>query len=117
MVHKKVWNSQLFSDPRNVKHIDVMLNAPRPSGYVAFRKKYEALEEIASEDLPTGICFKAWNTPQKEKDSLPDMFLITLGLAIVSERMHDLLRQFNLGRTRFHEVPFYEYDRTTQFRG
>ncbi len=52
---------------------------------------------------------------ERKKESLPDIFTGALVLIYVSEEMRDLLMQFDLGRTRFHEVPLREFDQRTPY--
>ena len=43
--------------------------------------------------------------------------MITDGLAIISERFADLLKDFNLGATQLFEIPLFEFDQETQRSG
>jgi len=112
MPHKKVWECQLFSSTRNVQMVDFMFPGVDLNRRVEFRHRYVyGLEpEFSVEEYPAYICFSLRDLPKKKKDNLPDAFIGEMGLAIVSGAMRDLLQQFDLGQTRFHEMPLYEYD-------
>ncbi|WP_377192234.1 imm11 family protein [Ruegeria meonggei] len=117
MTHKKVWESLLLYSTRNMQPIGVHLDAPRPEGYVAFQDRYEDAQEIAPSEYPDYVFFQYYDLPKKKKESLPDIFTGELALIFVSEAMHDLLTQFNLGKTRFQEVDLREYDQETPYPG
>lgn len=115
MPHQKIWESQLLSSPRNIKSVDFFFPGADQKWRVAFQRRYAyGIEpEINTDEYPAYIFFALRDLSSKNKDSLPDMFMGHQGLVIVSGAMHDLLQTFNMGRTRFHEVPLYEYDQKT----
>ncbi|NNK68456.1 MAG: hypothetical protein HKO95_17160 [Rhodobacteraceae bacterium] len=57
-----------------------------------------------------------YDLTEKQKANLPDFFFGASRLPVISERYYDLLRDFDLGPTRFYEVPLYEYDQKTKRR-
>jgi hypothetical protein len=117
VAHKKVWESLLLHSTRNSQPIDVHLNAPYPEGYVAFKHKYQDAQDVPASDYPKYIWFESYDLPKKKKENLPDIFTGAMALIYVSKEMRDLLMQFELGRTRFHEVPLFEYDQKTPYPG
>lgn len=72
---------------------------------------------LPKEQVPDYIFFKLYDLRSSYKDNLPDLFMITGGIFVVSERFRDLLMAHELGATEFHEVPLYEYDKTTRRSG
>jgi hypothetical protein len=72
---------------------------------------------LPKEQVPDSIHFEVYNLPSSRKDNMPDLFLITGGIRVVSERFRDLLMAHELGATELYEVPLYEYDRTTRRPG
>jgi hypothetical protein len=72
---------------------------------------------LPKEQVPDYIHFTVYNLPPSRKDNMPDLFLITDGIRVVSERFRDLLMAHELGATEFYEVPLYEYDQTTRRPG
>ncbi|WP_141117993.1 imm11 family protein [Leisingera sp. JC1] len=113
--HQKIWESQLLSSPGNIKSLDFFFPGADLKWRVAFQRRYAyGIEpEINTDEYPAYIFFALRDLSSKKKDNLPDLFMGHQGLVIVSGTMHDLLRTFNMGRTRFHEVPLYEYDQKT----
>ncbi|MFY2824424.1 imm11 family protein [Ruegeria sp. MALMAid1280] len=117
MTHKKVWESLLLYGTRIVQPVEVHLDAPRPSGYVAFQDRYEDAQDIDVSGYPDYVYFEFRDLPNKKKENLPGVFTGHLSLIFVSESMRDLLMGFELGRTRFHEVELREYDQETPYPG
>lgn len=113
MMHSKVWESQLLFDTRNVQMIDVHFPGAETKDLLRFQDRYDAVEDIPVREYPAYIHFSLRDVPKKKKDNLPDIFQGELGLVFVSGAMHDLLTQYNLGRTRFHQVPLFEHDQKT----
>lgn len=46
------------------------------------------------------------------RKGLPDIFMIMGRLVVISQKFHDVLAQFDLGKTRMCEVPFYDSTQT-----
>ena len=84
---------------------------------MAFQDKYEDAQDIPVSEYPEYIYFTYYDLPKKKKENLPDIFRGAMALIFVSEEMRKLLTQFELGRTRFHEVPLLEYDQKTPYPG
>jgi hypothetical protein len=84
---------------------------------VAFQDRYEDAQDIDVSEYPDYVYFEFRDLPKKTKENLPDIFTGHLGLVFVSESMRDLLMEFELGRTRFHEVELREYDQETPYPG
>ncbi len=70
-------------------------------------------QALPRESFPTEM-FRAENTEQR--GSLED-FAISNGYIIVTEKLANVLRQFNLGDGALYPVSFFESDRTTPVEG
>lgn len=119
MPHKKVWECQLFSSLRNMQCIDVHFTPNDLETRDDFGRRYDNGHgpDLTVSEYPDYIFFNLRDLPDKRKDSLPDVFMGVGGLAYVSGALHDLMQQFDLGGTRFGEVPLYEYDQETKRPG
>ncbi len=69
------------------------------------------------EEVPDYIYFDLRDLRKSQKDNLPDLFKITGGIPVVSERFRELLMTHELGATKFHEVSLLEYDQKTRRLG
>mgnify|MGYP000329478563 CR=1 FL=1 len=118
MPHKKVWECQLFSSLRNMQDIDMQFPKNDLETRVDFQRRYKNGHgsKISMAEYPDYIFFNLRDL-SKKKNSLPDVFRGRGGLAFVSSALNDLMQQFNLGDTRFNEVPLYEYDQETRRPG
>ena len=71
-------------------------------------RDYRAQVPTPRDHSPEYIYFNVYDLPERKKAALPDMFEITGGLIVISQRFHDLLQDFDLGKTQLFEVPLYE---------
>jgi hypothetical protein len=72
---------------------------------------------VLPEDVPDYIHFNLRDLSKSQKDNLGDLFMITGGIPVVSERFRELRLAQDLGATEFHEVPLLEYDQQTRRPG
>ncbi len=77
---------------------------------------YQAWHALKPNEIPTKLFFGVSDFSEKQK-TLKDASIIKNGLAIISERFADLLKDFDLGATQIFEIPLFEYDQETQRPG
>ncbi|MCZ8133478.1 MAG: hypothetical protein O9248_00380 [Rhodobacteraceae bacterium] len=111
-----IWSTRIDSTS-NMRSIDYHVDGDwRVRGLVS-----DALGSGASslpkEQVPDYIFFDLYDLRASYKDNLPDLFMITGGVYVVSERFRNLLMAHELGASEFHEVPLYEYDKSTRRPG
>ncbi|MEO1472307.1 MAG: hypothetical protein AAFV86_25050, partial [Pseudomonadota bacterium] len=81
---------------------------------IPFVDAYEAFEPSPSPDLiPTCLCQTRFDDAAIRPSSA-DAFKVTDGFIIVSEKMRDVLAEFELGGTRFYELPIYTSEARTE---
>ncbi|MEM8791101.1 MAG: DUF1629 domain-containing protein [Pseudomonadota bacterium] len=102
-----IWCSDFMATTTYAKQIDYELtdnsNASRYEGSNA----YKAGQQLDAAHVPLRIFWKHKRImPSRPK--LGDVFWITNAKVIVSEAFKTVLEGFNLGRTRFFEVPLFD---------
>jgi len=94
--------------------VSVALYQPNgPGSFLGPLYQHENVEPMLHEVL---LKWMYYDLTEKQKANLPDFFFGASRLPVISERYYDLLRDFDLGPTRFYEVPLYEYDQKTKRR-
>ncbi len=109
----KIWNTPFGLDPENGRSINFHIDRKR----LDYVREYQRLEFVSRDQAPAYLFFSLYDLKTSYKEKLPDLMVITSGLLIVSEKMRDILVQFDLGATQLFEVPLYEYDQKTQRPG
>ena len=111
-----IWNTSVDSIS-NMRSIDYHVYGDwRVRGHVSDTLQSGTFS-LPKEQAPDYIHFHLYDLRASYKDNLPDLFMIRDGIVVVSERFHDLLMAHELGASEFHEVPLYEYDKTTRRPG
>lgn len=111
-----IWNTSIDSTS-NVRMIDYHADNDPSVALAVSRALRSGSTSLPKQQVPDYIHFDRYDLRKSYKDNLPDLFTITDGIVIVSERFRDLLTAHELGASEFHEVAFYEYDKTTQRPG
>jgi hypothetical protein len=119
-----IWSTDI-GDPMNMRNIDFHcpenpLQSIEPLHVIRHRISTDlrdGLRPVPPEEVPDYIYFDLRDVRKSEKANLPDLFKITGGIPVVSERFRELLMAHDLGATEFHEVPLFEYDQTTRRPG
>lgn len=104
----KIWNSDFFIKSENMLSIDYTIDRPRIE-YINERVRFEPVDRS---QVPDSIFYKHKHWEQKFRKGLPDIFMIIDGIVIISQKFHDVLARFDLGKTRMFEVPLYDSTRT-----
>ena len=105
----KIWNTPSRIDSRNQRYIDYHINRP----LIDYLNEFDRRDPVSSDQAPDFIYFSLRGLKSSYKQKLPDLISITDGILVVSQKLHDLLLQFNLGATSLFEVPLYEHDQRT----
>ena len=105
----KIWNTPSRIDSRNGRFIDFHINRPQ----IDYVNEVERHDPVSPDHAPDFIFFSLRDLKSSYKQKLPDLMSIISGILVVSQKLHDLLLQFNLGATSMFEVPLYEYDQKT----
>jgi hypothetical protein len=115
MRHEKILESRIFREWSLFRPVDAkfLKDDLRSLADLSQRYRSNARLDISVEEYPEYIFFELRDLSDKKKDSLPDIFSGVGGFVYISGALYDLMQQFELGKTRFKEVPFYEYDQTT----
>lgn len=103
----KIW----FSDAlhlANTLSIDFVTDRPRLD-YIHEHRRFQPVERSAA---PERLYLKSTPSRDKLRKTQPDIFKVVGGLLVVSERFHDVLQKFDLGKTRMFEVPLYDLNKT-----
>ena len=102
----KIWNTPFIQKTQNSRKIDYS------SGWdlIDYLDDYQRQILTPRSHVPDYLYFNVYNLPKKKKESLLDMFKVQDGLIVISERLYDLLQQFDTGGTQFFEVPLFEYN-------
>jgi len=119
MKKQVIWFTSFLSNPSNIRSIRFQLKRGQKASsqdYVDYYQRYNGLEPIPRSETPEYIYFYI-EKRASYKDNLPDIFMIQLGVIIISQAMHDLLSRFNLGQTLMHPIPLYEKDQVRQRPG
>jgi hypothetical protein len=103
----KVWASRALLETKTLS-IDWVTDRPRMD-YIDENLRFQPVERAAA---PERLYFKSIPARDKLKKTQPDIFTIVAGFLVVSERFHDVLQQFDLGKTRMFEVPLYDLNKT-----
>lgn len=111
-----IWNTSIDSTS-NVRFIGYDADGDPSVALAVSRALRSGSTSLPKEQVPDFIHFDRYDLRRSYKDNLPDLFMIKNGIVIVSERFHDLLMAHELGASEFHEVPLYEYDKTTRRPG
>ncbi len=109
----KIWNTPFMLDPENGRNIDFHIDRKQ----IDYVREYQRFDSVSRDQAPSYLFFSLSDLKTPYKEKLPDLMVITGGLLIVSEKMPDILVQFDLGATQLFEVPLYEYDQKTQRPG
>ena len=104
----KIWNSDFFAKTVNVLSIDFTINREK----IDYIHETRRFEPVNRSHAPDSIHFKLKEWRRKYNKGLPDIFMISGGLVIVSQKFHDVLVRFDLGKTRMFEVPLYDNTQT-----
>ena len=111
-----IWNTSIDSTS-NMRNIACPLDRDASAALAVATALRHGTSSLPKEQVPEYIYFDLSDLRASYKDNLPDLFKITGGIRVVSERFHDLLMAHELGASEFHEVPLYEYDKTTRRPG
>lgn len=104
----RIWNSDFFAKTVNVISIDFTLDRPR----IDYIHELDRFEPVERSRAPDTIYYKHRHWQQKFSKGLPDIFMIVGGIVIISQKFHDVLSRFDLGKTRMFEVPLYDSTQT-----
>jgi hypothetical protein len=115
MRHEKVWESHIFREWSLFHPVDAKFLKDDLRSLADLNERYrsDARLDVSVEEYPEYIFFEVRDLSDKRKNSLPDIFSGLDGYVYISGALYDLMQKFELGETRFKEVPFYEYDQTT----
>jgi hypothetical protein len=110
-----VWMTRVLQDAGNLRYINYHVEGDLETRRMfSDRASSYKMRDWSGVTLPDQLFYDE-SRSRSYRDGMPDIFTIIDGIPVISERMHDLLGGFRLGAdTRFHEVPFYERDRTTR---
>jgi hypothetical protein len=103
----KIW----FSDAThqvNTLSIDFVTDRPEMD-YIREHRRFQPVERSAA---PERFYLKSTPSRDKLRKTQPDIFVVAGGLLVVSEKFHDVLQKFDLGKTRMFEVPLYDVNKT-----
>jgi hypothetical protein len=103
----KIW----FSDAaRRAGTLSIDFVTDRPEmDYIREHRRFQPVEHSAA---PAQLYLKSSPSRDKLRKTQPDIFVVAGGLLVVSERFHDVLQQFDLGKTQLFEVPLYALNKT-----
>ena len=105
----RFWNTNPPDKTTSGQNVDFRVDRP-PLDYIHEFRRHDPAER---DQAPDYIFFNLSGLREDYKRKLPDIFTITGGLIVISERFADLLRGFELGQTRLFEVPLFERDQKT----
>lgn len=104
---KPIWCSNFLYNSRTFRNLKYEFSEEEKHTYMRSRH-LEGLP-LTEKDMPDKVfCVMA-----TKGDKLPDVYVITGRLLLVSERFKNLLRDFELGATQFFPVNVLERDRET----
>ena len=118
-IFDQVWFTQWPSHAENIFPIFYDGSTPDQSAFV---RTWQAGDPLDPENIPNWLVLEeGWRQPRQ------DLIAIANGVMIISERLADLLRQFNLGpeptdenqrprRTELHPMPLFAHDERTLIR-
>lgn len=104
----EIWTSEAWVSTNYIK----MISFDPPPGIVETQKDLDRGDRVDPQQLP-----KAMYLDRGKKSKLPDLFRVQGRLMVVSERLADLLREFELGRNQLIEIALFESDRVTSLPG
>lgn len=104
-----IWCSNFLYNSRTVRNLDYQLADNVLERRVEGSARLKNGQPLFENDIPQ-IIFCVLTT---KGEKLPDVFRITNGLLLVSERFKNLLQDFELGATQFFLVNVLERDRET----
>ena len=111
----KIWNTTFTNHMINVRNINYHIKNStldrRVEGSNGFL--YPDGKPLPADLVPEYIFFDLRDIKEDYKAKTPDLVMITNGLLVISEKLHDLLAGFDMGTSLIHEVPLYEYDQKT----
>ena len=110
-----IWSTDIGS-PMNMQNIDYHHTGSWRRVDVSGTLR-DGRAPMPPEEVPDYIYFDLRDLRKSQKDNLPDLFKITGGIPVVSERFRELLMTHELGATEFHEVSLLEYDQKTRRLG
>lgn len=108
----EIWMSQAFGNSKLIKFFVSNRSLEDPKKATVAFKANKAGVPLEQDQFPEEIYGKYRD---QKYTKLPDM--CCAGAWIVSERMADVLRQFDLGQGALYPVRVLEYDRKTQVEG
>lgn len=115
----KIWNTTFGDDLRNLRNIDFHIKRPK-ADYINkndYVLEFKRGDIVAPDQAPDYIFFDLRDLTEDYKSRTPDLFMITGGVFVASQRFRDLLIAHDLGDTQLFEVPLYEYDQKTRRPG
>ena len=104
---RPIWCSNFLYNSRTFRNLRYQFPDEERHSYM--RSRHLEGQPLTEGDMPDEI-FCVLGT---KGDKLPDIFLITGRLLLVSERFKSLLKEFELGATKFFRVNVLEGDRET----
>jgi hypothetical protein len=111
----KIWNTTFTDHTANLRYINYRIPNEtlqrRIEGSEGFL--YPNGKPLPADLVPEYLFFTYRDSDEKYKANTPDLFKITNGLVVISEKFRDLLAGFDLGTSLIHEVPLYEHDQRT----
>ncbi len=117
----KIWASHIMFDTRlqsTFFEYDYGKGDPEKSKKaVEILHRYRKWQPLEVNEVPDKMFLKVSFLTEKEKMAFGDVFRISGGLTIISERFANLLKDFDLGATQLFEIPLFDYDQETQRPG
>ena len=104
-----IWCSNFLYNSRTFRNLDFELSDNEPKHRAEVSSKFKKGQPLLENDVPINIFCKL----ATKGDKLPDVFFLTGGLLLLSERFKTLLQDFELGATQFLPVNVLERDRET----
>lgn len=109
-----VWVSDVMNDPRQMRAITTDINELDSKRAISIERRNDAGESLQQVDFPK-IVFPGRNKKGPFK-RMPNLFKAG-GYWVVSSRIADVLRQFDLGGGGLYPVKVFQKDRTTRVDG
>ncbi|NSX54331.1 hypothetical protein [Parasulfitobacter algicola] len=102
----KIWNTTFIMKTENSRHI----NYHSDREILAYADEYQDFIKVERNQAPEYLYFDLYDLKEKYKNSLPDIFKVQDAVIVISQKLHDLLQNFDLGETLLFEIPLYEYN-------
>ncbi len=111
----KIWCSMAWTSTLSIQPIvwsDLGKSQAQLDAMMEQIHAYMRGELVDPDRFPGPLAFQFHKLPE-EKKRLPDVSLIGGGYLLISKKLTDLLREFDIGRTQMFPVTVHEYDQVT----